>query len=373
MGMADPAGKYDIFISYRRSDRELVAAVVRRLEARGVGVWYDAEIEGGADWRETIVEALTNSDMLAIFFSEECNSSRQLKKELAVADQLAKPVVPILIENTQPRGAYLYELADRNWIQVFPDPMARMDELVEHLATLAGKSAGGLAGKRTPGGLKTAAPAPREMAEAPAMAEARAPDLPIEEQEQKLDEAIDELIHDAVDPQRAAPKKAQDYVGRAGTGGKPVKPLPDIPPFRYIDWLFLLPGWIAIAAWQLIATAGGSAADIDRVVATVALLCLAFAGLYGALVFPVRYYLRRRPVFTAFWKYMATSLMFFIAGTGVILGGIDEGYLEGVDFMRYAEWFGICWVAFTVIAFLIYGALAGQRAIKTFRSNIKKL
>ena len=45
--------KYDIFVSYRRSDRELVASVVRRLEARGVGVWYDADIEGGADWRET--------------------------------------------------------------------------------------------------------------------------------------------------------------------------------------------------------------------------------------------------------------------------------------------------------------------------------
>lgn len=379
--MADPAGKYDIFISYRRSDRELVATVTRRLEARGVGVWYDAEIEGGADWRETIVEALTHSDMLAIFFSEECNNSRQLKKELAVADQLAKPVVPILIENTQPRGAYLYELADRNWIQMFPDPMERIDELVDHLATLAGKSPGGLAGKRTPGALKSAPPSDhaervqREMAESPAMANAPAPanDLTFEEREQRLDAAIGELIHDAVDPKREASKTPKDYVGRAGSGGKPIKQLPDIPPFRYMDWLFLLPGFLAIAGWQLFATAGHSNVDTDRIVAQIALLCLAFAGLYGALVFPVRYYLRRRPVFTAFWKYLATSLMFFVAGAGVILGGLDRGYLEGADFMRYLEWFGICWAGFTVIAFLIYGALAGQRAIQTFRSNIKKL
>lgn len=372
-GMADPTTKYDIFISYRRTDRELVAAVVRRLEARGVGVWYDADIEGGADWRETIVEALTNSDMLAIFFSEECNSSRQLKKELAVADQLAKPVVPILIENTQPRGAYLYELADRNWIQVFPDPMAHMDELVEHLATLAGKSEGGLAGKRTPGELKTAPP-PVVMAQAPAMAGTTTANAPtFEEREQKLDAAIGEMIHDALDPNRDVSTKARDYVGRAGTGGKPIKQLPDIPPFRFVDWLFLLPGFIGIAAWQLVSAAGGSNAGTDRIVAQVALLCLAFAGLYGALVFPVRYYLRRRPVFTAFWKYLATSLMFFVAGAGVILGGLDRGYLEGADFMRYLEWFGICWMAFTVVAFVIYGALAGQRAMKSFRSNIKKL
>ncbi len=367
--MAELSTKYDIFISYRRADREFVASVVRRLEARGVGVWYDADIEGGADWRETIVEALTNSDMLAIFFSEECNSSRQLKKELAVADQLAKPVVPILIENTQPRGAYLYELADRNWIQVFPDPMAHMDELVEHLAMLAGKSEGGLAGKRPSDTLKAKVGAVASAPQAPAAAN----DITLEEKEQKLDDAIGELIHDAVDPKRAAPTKVKDYVGRAGSGGKPIRQLPDIPPFRYIDWLFLIPGWLAIAAWQLFATAGHSNVDTDRIVAMVALLCLAFAGLYGAVVFPVRYYLRRRAVLLALWKYLATSLMFFIAGTGVILGGMDRGYLEGADFMRYLEWFGICWAGFTVIAFIIYGVLAGQRAIKSFRSNIRKL
>ncbi len=95
--------KFDMFVSYRRSDRELVAQVVRRLESRGVRAWYDANIEGGADWRETIVEAISDSEIIAIFFSEACNSSRQLKKELAVADNLAKPVVPILIEDTQPK------------------------------------------------------------------------------------------------------------------------------------------------------------------------------------------------------------------------------------------------------------------------------
>ena len=62
-----------------------------------------------------------------------------------------------------------------------------------------------------------------------------------------------------------------------------------------------------------------------------------------------------------------------ITSTALILGGMDRGYLEGADFMRYLEWFGICWAGFTVIAFIIYGVLAGQRAIKSFRSNIRKL
>ncbi len=121
-------------------------------------------------------------------------------------------------------------------------------------------------------------------------------------------------------------------------------------------------------------TAGQYTADTsDRGVAIIAIYCLAFAGLYGAVVFPVRYYLRRRPVFDALVKYLATSLMFFLAGAGVMLSGIDRGYLQGADFMNFLKMFGLFWAAFSLIAFAIYGALAGQRAIRSFRSNIKKL
>jgi hypothetical protein len=381
--MAETASKYDIFVSYRKADRELVASVVRRLETRGVAVWYDAQIEGGADWRETIVEALAQSDMLAIFFSEECNSSRQLKKELAVADSLAKPVIPILIENTQPRGAYLYELADRNWIQIFPDPMAHMDELVEHLASLAGKSSGGLAGARPAETLKSQSPPaqspPASFSSAPSPSSpspGRAPEREetLAEREQRLDAAIGELITDAVDPGRAAPKKIEDYVGRAGSGGRPVKKLPDIPPFKWVDFAVLIPAWIAIAAWRLIASAGQYTPQTsDRGVAIIAIYCLAFAGLYGAVVFPVRYYLRRRTVLEALLKYLATSVMFFLAGAGVMLSGMDRGYLGSEDFVTFARGFAIAWLGLSVVAFGIYGALAGQRAIRSFRSNIKKL
>lgn len=232
--------KYDIFVSYRRSDRELVASIVRRLEARGLAVWYDAEIEGGSDWREVIVEALTDSSMLVIFFSEDANNSRQLKKELAVADSLGKPVVPILIEDTRPRGAFLYELADRHWIQAFPDPMEKIDELVEHLATLAGKD----------GLLGTQAPAPGVAANDTGVAITRstpppwaAPAAPeaAREAEQPLTEAVEEFIAGERDSAAPPPKAARAYVGRVNEDGKRIRRLNDILPFRWIDLLAIVP------------------------------------------------------------------------------------------------------------------------------------
>jgi hypothetical protein len=361
--------KYDIFVSYRRTDRELVAAVVRRLEARGVGVWYDAGIDGGADWRETIVEALTNSDMLAIFFSEECNNSRQLKKELAVADNLGKPVVPILIENTQPRGAYLYELADRNWIQAWPEPMDRVDELVEHLATLAGKSDGGLAGVATP--QKKAAAAPADTAKMPAAANdgIPAPAANDDVAEQPLSEAVGAFIEQASTAPREAPKMPKAYVGRVGTGGRPIRKLNDILPFKWIDLAFLLPLFAGLI-WFVLDQDGMPDTAYD--VLSIAFSLILVVALYGAVVFPLRYYLRRLPLFGALGKYLVSTLILFVAFVGSFLIAHFQGVFPDEP-MEFTTISAVVWGGFTLVAFLIYGVLSGQRAIRSFRSNLRKL
>ena len=66
-------------------------------------LWYDQLLQGGEDWRDGIVKALSQSKVLVILFSDASNSSIQLIKELAVADSVGKTVIPVLIENTEPR------------------------------------------------------------------------------------------------------------------------------------------------------------------------------------------------------------------------------------------------------------------------------
>ncbi len=159
----DPAP--DIFLSYRRSDRELAGELVAVLERRGPSVWWDADIAGGEDWRDTIVEQLTAARCLVIVFSEACNTSKQLKKELAVADHLDKEVIPVLIEPTEPRGFFLYELASRQWISIHPSP-----------ATEAG--AGGPARSSSDSGAMGWSAMPAVARSAPPAARCRAPAPP---------------------------------------------------------------------------------------------------------------------------------------------------------------------------------------------------
>jgi hypothetical protein len=362
--------KYDIFVSYRRSDRELVASVVRRLEARGVGVWYDAEIEGGADWREKIVEALTESEMLTIFFSEDSNNSKQLKKELAVADHLGKPVVPILIEDTQPRGAYLYELADRNWIQAYPDPMEKMDELVEHLVTLAGKD--GLMGRVVANDVETskkmAPPAMGSGEFAPPPA-APAASEPAREAEQPLAEAVEEFISGSDAEARPAPKIARAYVGRVSQPGVAWKKRGDILPFRWIDAAILAPlvGLGMLMVWREF-----SADPPLYQLVSYSFIAIMVIALYGAFVFPVRYYLRRLSLSDALAKYIVSTVILFAALVAIYLVSKAQGVFtdEPGEFLVPAA---IAWGAFTLIAFAIYGVLAAHRAIRSFRSNIRKI
>jgi len=362
--------KYDIFVSYRRSDRELVASVVRRLEARGVGVWYDAEIEGGADWREKIVEALTESEMLTIFFSEDSNNSKQLKKELAVADHLGKPVVPILIEDTQPRGAYLYELADRNWIQVFPDPMEKIDEMVEHLVTLAGKD--GLSGTIVANDVekpkKMAPPAMGSAGLAPPPA-APAASEPAREAEQPLAAAVEEFISGSDTAARPAPKIAKAYVGRVSEPGAAVKKRGDILPFKWIDVAILVPlvGVGVLMAWQEF-----SADPPLYQLVSYSFIAIMVIALYGAFVFPVRYYLRRLSLSDALVKYIVSTVILFAALVAIYLVSKSQGVFadEPGEFLVPAA---IAWGGFTLIAFAIYGVLAAHRAIRSFRSNIRKI
>jgi TIR domain len=125
----------DLFLSYSRADRPLAEQFVRTAAARGVNVWYDEDIEGGRDWREKIVAALGSAKALVILFSEHSNDSRQLIKELAVADNMRKQVIPVLISNCEPQGPYLYELASRNWIPIYPNPESKLAWLIDKLVT----------------------------------------------------------------------------------------------------------------------------------------------------------------------------------------------------------------------------------------------
>ncbi len=126
----------EIFISYRRSDEARARLLHAQLRAEGVEAWYDAQIGAGQDWRTATAKALQTSRIFVLLFSKAAAESEDIAKELAAAIFSKKLVVPVRIENIEPTGAFLYELASRNWVNAFENTEAKLAELAQSLAKL---------------------------------------------------------------------------------------------------------------------------------------------------------------------------------------------------------------------------------------------
>jgi Tol biopolymer transport system component len=127
----------EIFISYRRADRAWAQLLHSQLRAEGVEAWYDAHVGAGEDWRVATAKALQASRIFVLLFSESAAESSDIAKELAAAVLEKKVIVPVRLQNIAPTGAFLYELASRNWINAFDDTEAKLAELAKGLARLA--------------------------------------------------------------------------------------------------------------------------------------------------------------------------------------------------------------------------------------------
>src|SRR5450432_4858149 len=126
----------EIFISYRRADESWARLLHAQLQAEGVDAWFDAQIGAGQDWRTATAKALESSRIFVLLFSTAASESEDIAKELAAAIFSKKLVVPVRIENIQPTGAFLYELASRNWVNAFENTEATLAGLAQSLARM---------------------------------------------------------------------------------------------------------------------------------------------------------------------------------------------------------------------------------------------
>ena len=126
----------EIFISYRRADQAWARLLHAQLRAEGIEAWYDAQVGAGQDWRIATAKALEASQIFVLLFSSNAAQSSDIAKELAAATLEKKLIIPVRLENIAPKGAFLYELASRNWVNAYENTEAKLAELSKGLAYL---------------------------------------------------------------------------------------------------------------------------------------------------------------------------------------------------------------------------------------------
>ncbi len=128
----DGDGKY-IFVSYKHADSERVYPLIKSFHDAGFNVWYDAGLQYGSSYIDSIADKIEGSSLFVICITENLinNASGKnefMKKELAMAVGEI-PILPIFLDDVKLKSAYRLYLSGLH--SIFRHEYASEDEFID--------------------------------------------------------------------------------------------------------------------------------------------------------------------------------------------------------------------------------------------------
>lgn len=129
---------HDVFLSYSKSDKTVADAACATLERHGIRVWIaPRDVTPGADWGESIVDAITNSRAVVLILSASSNESPQVRREVQRAFEHNITVIPLRVDNVAPGRALEYYIGPVHWLDALTPPLeAHLERLAETVRRL---------------------------------------------------------------------------------------------------------------------------------------------------------------------------------------------------------------------------------------------
>jgi adenylate cyclase len=113
---------YDVCISYSSKDRERILQMAQQLRGAGVSVWIDqGGIDAAALWTAEIVKAIDGCKVLLLALSAAAAESPNVVKEVSLALDRKKHILPVNLEPVEVPVALRYPLAGIQHVDLFGD------------------------------------------------------------------------------------------------------------------------------------------------------------------------------------------------------------------------------------------------------------
>ncbi|MDQ6624023.1 MAG: toll/interleukin-1 receptor domain-containing protein, partial [Verrucomicrobiota bacterium] len=123
---------HQVFVSHSAKDKEVASKVVAHLEEAGLACWVaPRDVVPGADWGESIIDAIESSRVMVLIFSSNANNSSQIKREVERAVDKDVYTIPFRIDDIEPTRSLEYFISSSQWMDAFTPP------LEQHLDKLA--------------------------------------------------------------------------------------------------------------------------------------------------------------------------------------------------------------------------------------------
>ncbi|MFQ5597183.1 MAG: TIR domain-containing protein [Nitrospiria bacterium] len=88
-----------IFVSYSRSNQQMIQKLVEDIEITGNDIWFDQTLTGGQPWWDNILKNIRSCDIFVLALSPESLDSDACKDEWNYAAQLGKTILPIRLSD----------------------------------------------------------------------------------------------------------------------------------------------------------------------------------------------------------------------------------------------------------------------------------
>jgi TIR domain len=115
-----PKNRGRIFLSHASEDAACAQRVCTELELHGIRCWIaPRDIPPGALYDVAIRAGLAESAAVVVFVSRNSNASEHVGRELHIADERGKPIIPVRLEAVGYGEAMEYIIARRHWLDLF--------------------------------------------------------------------------------------------------------------------------------------------------------------------------------------------------------------------------------------------------------------
>src|SRR3954468_11151520 len=120
-----------LFVSHVSEDRPAALEIADELERRGVACWIaPRDVHPGKPFDDEIAEAIETCQAMLLIFSEHSNENEYIRREITVAGESHKVIIPFRIEDAQPRRGLRVRLSDLHWIDGFVSRERAIDEVI---------------------------------------------------------------------------------------------------------------------------------------------------------------------------------------------------------------------------------------------------